>query len=81
MKRFLKALFGGGNGDHRFRGDTSVDYWREDGGTWNWHCIDGNNAVVCQSTQGYTSESACKEGIANAQDAMANAVVRKRTLA
>jgi uncharacterized protein YegP (UPF0339 family) len=85
MMKFLRKIFGEGE-QRPARGDTRITYWRTlpDAtgiAVWNWHCQDGNNEVVCGSTQGYQSEAACLRGIANAQDAMCTATPVRRDLA
>ncbi len=81
MMKFLRKVFGADE-SRPARGDTRVTYWREPGhGTYNFHVQDGNNEVVCQSTQGYVTEEGCLEGIENARQAFSSAVVVRRIVA
>lgn len=79
MMKFLKKLFGVQDA-RPSRGDTRVSYWKNRAAQWNWSCQDGNNQVVCGSTQGYETEAGCLKGIENARDALYNAVVVKREM-
>lgn len=84
MKAFLRKHFGqllGVPAPRPRRGDTRVSYWMNMDRKWNFHVQDGNNEVVCQSSQGYGSEAACLAGIENARHAFTDAVVVQRELA
>jgi uncharacterized protein YegP (UPF0339 family) len=79
MMKFLKKLFG----PTEYRpgvGEPRVTYWNTPSVGWNFHVQDGNNEVVCQSTQGYRSEAEVLSGIENARDAFNNATPVRREL-
>lgn len=79
--KFLRKAFGPDE-SRPMRGDTRVTYWQHpDTGKWNFHVQDGNNEVLCQSTQGYNSEASVLDGIENAREAFETACVVKRTVA